>query len=111
MKKIAAFLSLILVVILFVTAHSSNPYTGKYGSNDNVILKLEKNNKCEIIKDEYKDAFYFDGKYTIKDNKVKITFNKGQNYYGITGIEGKAEGNKITLYDPFVKGDIIYFKE
>lgn len=111
MKKIY-FILIILIFSYFMVACNDNPYVGKYKSADNTILEMNKNNKCTIINTVYKDTFYTNGKYVIKDNKVNITFNKKQTYYfGVSSLSGKFEGSRIKLYNVNAQKYDIYSKE
>lgn len=111
MKKILSIL-LILLISSFMIACNDNPYVGKYESSDNVILELNKNNKCTMINTLYKEAVYTNGKYTLKDNNINITFDKKQtNYFGVSSLSGKFEGNRIKLKNTKGKKYYIYSKK
>lgn len=116
MKKINFILLLMLCGFIITICVSKNPYknpyTGKYLSKNDTILKLEPNTDCTIIQNLYKEAFYTNGKYVIKDNNITITFsNNEQNYYGASTLRGKVEGSKITLYDKLDDKHHIFLKE
>ena len=66
MKKIL-YVLIILIFSSSMAACNDNPYVGKYESTDNAIIKLNKNNNCTIINTLYKEAFYTNGKYILKD--------------------------------------------
>lgn len=106
----------LLIIILFcweaykVYNYDGSPYWGKYESpENNVTLLLKRNNKCVLIGKEYKDAFYEYGKYNIKNNELKIHFNK--NDYGSSYLKGKFEGSSIRIFNKPEKEDNIYYKE
>lgn len=106
----------LLIIILFcgeayrVYNYSGSPYWGKYESPEsNTTLLLKRNNKCTIISNEYKDTFYEYGKYDIKNNELKIYFNK--NDYGSSYLKGKFEGSSIKIFNKVEKENDIYYKE
>lgn len=111
MKKIL-YVLIILIFSSFMAACNDNPYVGKYKSADNTILELNKNNNCTIINTLYKEAFYTNGKYTLKDNNINITFDKKQtNYFGVSSLSGKFEGNRIKLNNTKGNKYYIYSKQ
>jgi hypothetical protein len=115
LKKTIIVMFFATICVLFVafskSPYTGNPYTGKYESQSNMILELDNNNKCTIVKPLYKDAFYTAGKYTVdNDNNIKITFTDNDtNYFGKPFIEGKVEGSKIEFTSD--GGNSIFLKQ
>jgi hypothetical protein len=111
MKKLY-FIILIFTISIYMAACDQNPYVGQYKSPDNTVLILSSNNDCTIIYNLYKEAFYTEGKYTINDNNINITLASNEtNYYGISSLKGKFEGNSIKIYNSSVKQYNTYSKE
>lgn len=107
---------MVLIIMLFcleaykVYNYDGNPYWGKYESPENsTTLLLKRNNKCVLIGKEYKDTFYEYGKYNIKNNELKIYFNK--NNYGSSALKGKFEGASIKIFNKVEKDNNVYYKE
>jgi len=95
-----------------MTACSKNSYTGQYEALNNTILELGLNNNCTIINNVYKEAFYTNGKYVIKDNKINITFENNElNYYGVSSLNGKFEGSEIKIYNSLDNKEYSYSKK
>lgn len=112
MKKLIYILLFISISSFGFTACSEDPYIGKYQASNSSILVLGGNNSCTIINNSYKEAFYTEGKYVIKDNDINITFNtKETNYYGVPVLKGKFIGNSIKLNDSLCSKTYIYSKE
>jgi hypothetical protein len=112
MKRVIFIFLILIISSICLTACSENPYIGKYESSNNTILELSANNDCTIINNVYKEAFYTNGKYVIKDNKINITFeNNEQNYYGVSSLNGEFEGSKIKISNSLDNKDYIYSKK
>lgn len=120
MKKILFTLLFIaagacMIIGLYDTkACENNPYSGQYVSqdNDNISLKLNSNNKCTFINSLYKEVFYTDGKYVIKNNHIKITLNKnGNDYSQNSKLQGVVEGSRVKLLDTSDHKYSIFLKE
>lgn len=103
MKKLIFVVVIVITIVFSVglekNSYTKNSYRGKYVSQNNVILELDKNNNCTIINTIYKDDFYSYGTYAVKDNNIKITMNNKADYYGRIPIKGKVYGSKIELTD------------
>lgn len=112
MKKILYILLVFIMSSIFITGCNNDPYSGKYKTSDNTILELSSNGKCKIINNFYKEVFYTYGEYTIKDNEIKITFDKDkQNYLRVEGLNGKVKGSNIEFYDYIKEGtECVYSK-
>lgn len=116
MKKIfLAFLAFIIgifIVGIFIVGCNNAPYAGKYKTSDNTILELNSDGKCTVINNLYKDVFYTYGKYTIKDNKIEITFDENkQNYMRVKSLNGEVKGSNIEFYNYLGEGkECTYFK-
>jgi len=112
MKKMKFILLLLIIGSICMMPCSENPYIGEYESSDNTILELRSNNYCTIINNKYKEVFYTNGKYDIKDNKISITFGDNEpNYYGASIINGKFEGSNIKITSSLNSKDYIYIKK
>jgi len=113
MKKIVAVLIILSVVcyeVYKVYNYGGSPYLGKYESLENsTTLLLKRNNKCVLIGKDYKDTFYEYGKYNIKNNEIKIHFNKNDN--DNSNLEGKFEGSSIKIFNKLEEENNIYYKE
>lgn len=109
MKRIFIIL-IILFICINISACSENPYSGQYMSTNNIIIKLDSNNNCTIIDTIYKEAFYAEGKYTINNNNIDISFSKSD-YCGEKSLKGKFEGSSIEIYDALYNKYVIYYKE
>lgn len=115
MKRLA-FVIIFILFTIYATGCSlygyNNPYKGVYVSSNSTILKLKGNNRCEMVINLYKNAFYADGKYTVKDNNISIIFDKNQvSYYGIRYLSGKFEGDRLSIYFAPQKKYYVYIKK
>src|SRR5471030_438486 len=103
MKKVIYIFLFLTISSICMTACSKNSYTGQYEALNNTILELGLNNNCTIINNVYKEAFYTNGKYVIKDNKL--------NYYGVSSLNGKFEGSEIKIYNSLDNKEYSYSKK
>ncbi|MFW2487886.1 hypothetical protein [Clostridium chromiireducens] len=100
MKKIVSILLFFIMINIFISGSTNDPYSGKYKTSDNTILELTSNGRCKVIDNFYKDVFYTYGEYTIEDNEIKITFDKDKrNYLNVESLKGKVKGSSIEFYD------------
>lgn len=113
MKKLIIAVVIVTGIVVGVgfraNSYTQNSYMGKYISRYNTILELSQNNNCTIINTVYKDAFYSEGKYTVDNNIIIITFNKNKSDYYRGNLQGKVEGSRIKFYDK--SKDNIFFKQ
>lgn len=103
MKKLIFVVVIVIIIVFSVgvkkNSYTENSYVGKYVSQNNVILELDKNNNCTIINTIYKDDFYSYGIYVINNNNIKITISNKADYYGRSPMDGKIYGSKIQFTD------------
>ena len=112
MKKMIFIFVFFIVSSICMTSCSENPYTGKYESSNNTVLELSSNNNCTIINNVYKEAFYTNGKYVVKGNKINITLrNDKPNYYGVSSLNGNFEGSDIKILNCLDGKYYIYLKK
>ena len=88
MKRVF-FMFIVFTMSVFIIGCDNDPYVGKYKTSNNMILDLSLNGNCKIINNFYKEAFYTNGRHTIKDNEIEITYNNKQNYLRVECLKGK----------------------
>ena len=112
MKRVIFIFLILIISSVCMTACSDNPYIGEYEAPNNTVLELGSNNKCTIINNVYKESFYSNGKYVIKDNNINITLgNDEPNYYGASSLNGKFEASNIKISNSLDNKEYIYLKK
>lgn len=114
MKKVVIIMLIALSAFCVYSIYNNsnnNPYIGKYKSENNTIIYLEKNNACTMIINDYKVAFHAEGKYTVNNNNINITFDKNKSdVYGNVNLKGKFEGSRMTIYKSEESKECVYLK-
>lgn len=111
-KKIFILIIFMLFIFVEFIYHTDDPYTGKYDTNGNITLELKRNGKCTLEANSYKNVFYTEGRYSIKDNNITIDIPKSEcSYFGGTSIKGKFQGNRLEIYDFIQKRNYDYYRE
>lgn len=99
MKK-QILIALLGLTVISITACSQNPYSGTYAckGNDNLILKLNSNNTCNLINTFYKNSEIVKGNYKINNNNIEINFaeKSGLDFYDKV-MKGTVEGENIEI--------------
>lgn len=103
MKKLWIIFCLFIVLMIFSFRSTNNPYAGEYVNtkNNNILLYLNSNNTFTIKNELDKFSDSADGNYNVHNNKIKLTFDPGNEVYiGYKILNGYVEGTRIAFHNP-----------
>lgn len=111
MKKLI-FIILFIVLIGFMIFKDKgyNPYSGtyRYTGQENLVLRLNKDNSYILYYPVGKRDAFVKGKYEVVDNSIALTPGKENvNKFMAKSLHGKVEGARIILVE--YNGDFIKY--
>lgn len=100
MKKLMAIALIIIVVsIVIINNNTGTPYLGNYiyTLSNSTSIQLENNNRFSINYTSNRDSEGLTGKYSIDNNRIKLSYDNGDSILYSKIQEGKVEGSKISF--------------